>query len=118
MMEDSLGNYLLYVGSEQGWLYQYNNIENNLDGPFNLLDSLYLYGVNVNVSGADLNNDGKTEMVYGEFAGGIGLLKYGIPQGIGIRKINQNKIEFTIQSKSCRKFHLCKFRCRGNHNKL
>jgi len=96
IIEDSLGNYLMYVGSEQGWIYQYNNIENNLDGSFNLVDSLYLNGVNVNVSGTDLNNNGKTEMVYGEFAGGIGLLENGIPQGIGIQKNNQNKIELTL----------------------
>lgn len=96
MVEDSLGNYLLYVGSEQGWLYQYNNIENNLNGSFNLLDSLYLNGVNINVSDTDLNDDGKTEMVYGEFAGGIGLLKHGIPQGIGIQKNLHTEISFQL----------------------
>ncbi len=84
MTEDSTGKYMLYVGSEQGMLYLYNNIEDNIYGEFNLVDSLYLSGVNVNVSGTDINDDNKTELVFGESAGGIGLLKYGIPPGLGV----------------------------------
>jgi hypothetical protein len=96
IQEDSVGNYLLYVGSEQGWLFMYNNIENNLENEFNLVDSLYLFGVNINVSGTDINADGKTEMVYGELAGGIGLLKVGTPQGVGIQKYNREQINVII----------------------
>jgi len=96
MLEDSVGNYLLYVGSEQGWLYLFNNIENNLENEFNLVDSLYFFGVNINISGADVNNDGKTEMVFGELAGGIGLLKVGTPQGVGIEKYKRDQIKVTI----------------------
>lgn len=76
---DSLGQAILYVGSEQGNLFLYKNIEENLDGNFNPVDSLFLYGLQVNLSGADLNNDGKTELVYGEYAGGVAILKSGIP---------------------------------------
>ncbi len=86
MTEDSTGNFLMYVGSEQGKLYLYNNIEDNLEGAFNLVDSLYLSAINVTINGADINNDGKLEMVFGEYGGGIGLLKYGIPQGLGVRE--------------------------------
>ncbi|MCF8368280.1 MAG: T9SS type A sorting domain-containing protein [Bacteroidales bacterium] len=85
LVEDSLGNYMLYVGSEQGYIYQFTNIENNLNGSFYLMDSLYLHGVNISLNGFDINNDGKKEFVYGEFAGGIGLLKDGIPGGLGVR---------------------------------
>ncbi len=76
---DSLGKPILYVGSEQGYLYLYNNIQNNLGGSFNLVDSLYLHGVNITPNGADISNDGKMELVYGQFAGGISLLKSGSP---------------------------------------
>lgn len=76
---DSLGKPILYVGSEQGYLYLYNNIQNNLGGSFNLVDSLYLHGVNITPNGADINNDGKMELVYGQFAGGVSLLKSGSP---------------------------------------
>lgn len=76
---DSLGKPVLYVGSEQGYLYLYNNIQNNLGGSFNLVDSLCLHGVNITPNGADINRDGKTELVYGQFAGGISLLRSGSP---------------------------------------
>lgn len=84
MTTDSLGKTILYVGSEQGWLYLFDDIDNNLSGDFNLVDSLYLHGVNVSVSGEDINGDGRPEFVYGEFAGGIGLLKYGTPPNLGL----------------------------------
>ncbi len=82
--EDSTGNYLLYVGSEQGMLYLFNDIEDNLGGTFNLADSLYLNAINVIPSGSDINNDGRLEMAFGRYGGGAGLLKYGIPQDMGI----------------------------------
>jgi hypothetical protein len=90
MTEDSLGQYVLYVGSEQGVVYLYNNIENNLQGTFNRVDSLYLHGVNVNLSGTDIDQDGRLEFVFGEFAGGMGLLKYGIPQNLGAEDLSGN----------------------------
>jgi hypothetical protein len=96
MAEDSTGNYLLYVGSEQGKLYLYNDIENNLEGEFNLVDSLYLSAINVTVSGADINNDGRLEMVFGEYGGGMGLLKYGIPQGLAVREQQAGNLSVKI----------------------
>lgn len=93
---DSVGNHLLYVGSEQGMLYQFNNIEGNLDGSFNLVDSLFLSALNATISGADLNNNGSTEIIYGEYAGGIAILKKGTPQWIGIKENNINTIQVNI----------------------
>jgi hypothetical protein len=87
MTKDSLGNSILYVGSEQGWLYLFDNIDGNLDGTFNIIDSLYLNGVDITPNGADINDDGKLEFVYGEFAGGVGLLKYGIPPNLGVEEL-------------------------------
>lgn len=84
---DSLGNSILYVGSEQGMLYLYKNIDGNLNGDFTVVDSLYLHGVNVTVSGADINGDGRPEFVMGEMAGGISLLKAGSPPAVGIVEI-------------------------------
>lgn len=96
LINDSIGNYLLYVGSEQGFLYQYNDIDDNLDGSFTLVDSLFLSGLNVTISGADLNNDGNTELIFGEYAGGITVLKKGIPQWIGITETNFGIIEVNL----------------------
>ena len=96
LTNDSVGNFILYVGSEQGYLYQYNNIDGNLNGSFNLVDSLFLSGLNVTISGADLNNNGNTELIYGEYAGGITILKKGTPQWIGIGETITNNIDVDI----------------------
>ena len=79
MTKDSLGNTVLYVGSEQGYLYLYNDIDNNLNGDFILVDSLYLHGTEINVTGADINNEDGMEFVGGLSAGGIQLFKRGKP---------------------------------------
>ncbi len=96
LTNDSLGNYLLYVGSEQGYLYQYNDIEGNLDGSFNIVDSLFLSGLNVTISGGDLVNNGSTELIYGEYAGGIAILRKGIPKWIDIKENHLDIIEADI----------------------
>lgn len=96
MTEDSTGNYILYVGSEQGMLYLYNDIEQNLNGDFNLVDSLYLNAVNVNVYGADINDDNKTEFIFGEFAGGMGLLQNGVPYDLGISDFRVKNIRISV----------------------
>jgi hypothetical protein len=89
---DSLGKSVLYVGSEQGYLYLFDDIDNNISGTFNLVDSLHLNGVNINVSGEDINGDGKNEFVFGQFAGGLGLLKSGKPPVLGIRDKTVNRV--------------------------
>jgi hypothetical protein len=85
---DSLGNSILYVGSEQGMLYLFDNIDGNLNGDFPVVDSLYLHGVNVTVFGADITGNGKHEFVMGEFAGGISLLKAGAPPAVSVDEIS------------------------------
>ncbi len=81
---DSLGSSILYVGSEQGKLYLFDDIDGNLEGEFNPVDSLYLHAINLSIHGADINNDGYLEFVTGEFPGGIGLLKKGEPPSLSI----------------------------------
>jgi hypothetical protein len=118
MVEDSVGNHLLYVGSEQGILYLYNNIENNLDGTFNLVDSLYLSAVNVNASCTDINNDGKVELVYGEFGGGIGLLKNGSPQVYGFNEHLKPVQHLTLFPNPAGDFVSLKFDDPSNHPEI
>jgi hypothetical protein len=93
---DSLGNSILYVGSEQGILYLFNNIDNNLNGDFSIVDSLYLHGLNVNVSGDDLTGNGNHEYVMGEFAGGISLLNVGTPPALSIYGFEKPKLKLNI----------------------
>lgn len=96
LTEDSVGQHLLYVGSERGMLYQFNNIENNIGGNFNLVDSLFIDGLNVTISGGDINSNGHIELIYGEYAGGIAILKNGIPDWFGIAEKPDDIIDINL----------------------
>ena len=96
LTSDSVGNKLLYVSSESGFLYQYNNIENNISGDFTLVDSLFLNGLRATISGDDINGDGNDEFVYGEYAGGLRILRKGKPMWIGIQDNQMSKVEINI----------------------
>jgi hypothetical protein len=81
--EDETGKYNLFVGSEEGYIHYYNNIENNLNGTFNLEDPhlLYIYeGIRTGVAATDLNHDGYIEMIIGNYSGGLGYYKGTEPQ--------------------------------------
>lgn len=75
---DSLGHFQLLVGTESDSIYSYTNIDNNLEGTFQLSDVVYSginEGTRATVSGADLNDDGKMDLVVGNLAGGVTLFK-------------------------------------------
>lgn len=64
----------LYVGSERGYVFAYDNIDNNLTGKFRLIDSIYQNinpGIKSSVTAADLNNDGMAEVIIGNKRGGL-----------------------------------------------
>jgi hypothetical protein len=88
--EDNDGKYNLFVGSEEGYIHYYNNIENNLNGTFNLEDPhlLYIYeGIRTGVAVTDLDHDGYIDMIIGNYSGGLGYYKGTEPQPqSGIRK--------------------------------
>ena len=76
MLYDSLGHYILLVGSERGYLFRFDNIDGNLGGNFTLTDSLYVSkyeGGRIAPAVADLNNDGLFDVLIGNFAGGVSL---------------------------------------------
>lgn len=96
-MYDDSGNYKLIVGSEEGWLWFFDNIDGNLAGNFNLVDSTYLglrEGARTYISSADLNNDGLRDLALGNYSGGVALF-YGdndVSTG-GINKYDQTAFE-------------------------
>jgi hypothetical protein len=68
------GHYELLVGSANGKIYHYTNIDNNLNGAFTLLDSTLqdLYeGERCAPVVFDINNDTQQDMVVGNFSGGL-----------------------------------------------
>lgn len=75
---DSVGNYTLLVGTESGYIYQYQNIENNLEGIFSLVDTMYQNiweGARSCIAIADLNNDTTLDLGIGNYRGGVTLYK-------------------------------------------
>ena len=86
---------LLICGNEQGKLFFYNNIDNNLSGSFSLLTTYlpeqigtrYLpiqEGIRVGVAVGELNNDNNPDLIVGNYAGGFSYFegRPGIPASI------------------------------------
>ncbi len=76
LLFDNGSGYELLVGSESGYLYHYNNIDGNLSGTFNLLDSMFqgIYEpIRCAPAKADLDNDGRYDLMIGNIAGGLVL---------------------------------------------
>ena len=78
--EDSVGDYQLLVGSEEGGIFHYDDIEGNVFGSYALVDPTFAgidVGIRSTITGADLNDDGNTDWIVGNFRGGLGL--FGTP---------------------------------------
>lgn len=67
----------MIVGSEIGNIYLYNNIDGNLTGTFNRVDTT-LFHINEGTRCApyyeDITNDGKRDLFLGNYAGGLAFL--------------------------------------------
>jgi hypothetical protein len=66
----------LFVGSYSGSIYHYNNIDGNLAGSFTLLDSTFQSineKIKATISIADIDTDGKYDLIVGNQAGGVVL---------------------------------------------
>lgn len=71
----------LIVGSEQGEIFYYTNIDDNLNGKFTLSDELYNLldttdisfdcGLRTGASIADISQNGSFEMIAGNYSGGL-----------------------------------------------
>ncbi len=70
------GHYEMFVGSASGRIYRFTDIDNNLNGTFTLVDSVFqnLYeGERCAPALYDLNNDSKLDMLVGNYSGGVSL---------------------------------------------
>ncbi|MDR2978882.1 MAG: FG-GAP-like repeat-containing protein [Bacteroidales bacterium] len=76
------GETVLFCGNEKGTVFYYKNIDNNLDGEFELvLDVMHELEGNIRrniregahsaITVADLNNDGFLDLIVGNWAGGL-----------------------------------------------
>lgn len=94
--EDS-AEYRLFLGTQKGYVKYFENIEGNLFGTFNLVDSMYQNiweGIRSGVWVEDINDDSIVDMFYGNYRGGLAFYK-GMPTfNIGITEIFDPAIEF------------------------
>ena len=98
------GNKYLLVGSEQGKVFYFSDIENNLTGEFTENDTLYKLideesmvinpGIRTGAAIYDLDADGFMEMIVGNFSGGLNFYK-GIegPPVAGMHELNHKDFQ-------------------------
>ena len=81
----------LVIGSKNGYLHYYDNIEGNLGGTFNLVDST-LENINLGTYSCpaimNITDDSKLEMVLGNQRGGVGFYTSAPLSNIGIASMN------------------------------
>jgi len=71
---DQVGDYKMIAGSLSGYLFKFDDIEGNLNGTFNKVDSMLLNideGKNSSLTMWDITNDGYLDMMIGNHAGGV-----------------------------------------------
>jgi len=76
MMRNASGETQLLMGTENGRIMQFGNIDGNLEGTFGLLSDDFeniREGSRTALSSADLNNDGLNDLVVGNTGGGLGV---------------------------------------------
>ena len=69
-------NYHLAIGTENGKVHLFNNIENDLFGVYNLYSDNILENINCvhsSIAINDINNDGKPDLIRGNASGGLEL---------------------------------------------
>ena len=93
---DSAGNMLLFVGSDQGLIFEYLIDRQKLrGGTFTLLDSNFLQynaGARVTMQASDINGDGKPEYIIGNALGGIQMFSETIWDSSNVLAVSPVKI--------------------------
>lgn len=90
-MYNDAGVTKLILGSEIGNLYYYNNIDGNLSGNFNRVDTT-LFKINEGTRSAlcfeDITNDGKRDLIIGNHAGGLAFFNSTNVYGVGVKELS------------------------------
>lgn len=87
-------DFQLFCGSYSGRIYHYKGLKGNLNGTWIpvtfVADSLIYEGFRTAVSLTDINNDGKFDMLIGNYAGGLSLL-YGLIVNTSVSEWEQER---------------------------
>lgn len=85
MYLNNAGERELLVGSESGYLHLYDNIEGNVNGAWNLVDSSFQEiktGIRTGACVYDYTNDGQFDLIVGNYRGGIGFWRNDLLVGL------------------------------------
>lgn len=96
LLFDNNGSYELLVGSDEGSIYHYGNIDGNLTGAFTILDSTFQdikELKRVTISKADIDGDNKFDLLTGCNSGGMRLYTQYTSSGVETASV---KWEFSI----------------------
>jgi hypothetical protein len=106
------GHHQMLTANMHGDIYYYENIDNNLNGTFSLVDTIVngelgirTSGCNMFVSGGDINNDSLPDMIAGLFTGGIQIY-YGSDSHIGIDEIGNAKLFSAYPNPADKELHV------------
>lgn len=94
-MYDEGGNYKLLCGSINGRIFLYDNIDGNLTGNFNRIDTNVNKindGPHSTLQYVDINGDGKRDLIVGNHGGGLTFYSSKAPIGINELAQEQNLI--------------------------
>lgn len=90
------GKTKIVIGSESGKLFYFDNIEQNLNGSFNLVNDFYgglKEGSRSAPAGFDMNNNGELDLFVGNYAGGLSYFENALTS---IEKTIQKITEFKV----------------------
>ncbi len=95
---DKQGKAVLFTGTEFGDIFVYDQIDNNLDGKFQFLGTLpgVKEGWRSSVTLGNLNNDSLTDMLVGNYSGGLGLYYGKSENTFGINQKEYKSLETLI----------------------
>lgn len=89
-MYDESGSYKLLCGSTSGRVFYYDNIDGNLTGNFNRIDTnvnVIYEGMQSALQYIDITNDGNRDLICGNYAGGLTYFSSN-NVGIGINEVS------------------------------
>lgn len=92
---DDNGQYRLFIGSKNGNIHYYKDIDANLNGYFTLVDSTYFEpkeGIRAACAVADVTGDGFIDMFTGNYRGGLTFWMGVDTTGVGISEEEKKEI--------------------------